>query len=348
MVISSQDNNKKRTNFLPKVSIIVPVYGVERFIEFSSRSVFTQTYPNCEFIFIDDCSKDKSIEILNNVIVEFPSLRNKIKIISHNINLGLAYARNTGVEAASGDYIMHVDSDDYIETNTVELAINKANEENADVVIFGYSHIFNKYKLPIHVLVPNTKEDYIRSLISRDSYVNIWGALYKRSLYIENNILAIPGLNMGEDYVTKPRLIYFASKIAFLDAPLYNYNHINENSYTTKFSKKHINDISSAINILLSFFKQQSDFDLYKTSLDKACMTSKVLLLKSWALSDEDTSLAVQVKDLWSNIVKKDINLQDRALLYLNNIGKNFLIRYYIRIGLRIKKIFDLIKHINM
>ena len=96
-----------------KVSICVPVYGVEKYIERCAISIFEQTYTNLECIFVNDCTKDNSIKILYNVIERYPQRREKIRIIQHDCNRGLAAARNTALEAASGDYILHVDSDNY-------------------------------------------------------------------------------------------------------------------------------------------------------------------------------------------------------------------------------------------
>ena len=98
------------------VSILVPIYGVEKYIRRCAISLFEQTYLNIEYIFVNDCTNDDSIIILENVINQYPNRQSQIKIIQHETNKGLGEARNTAVAAANGDYLFHVDSDDYIDS----------------------------------------------------------------------------------------------------------------------------------------------------------------------------------------------------------------------------------------
>ena len=100
----------------PKVSVVIPVYGVEKYIERCARSLFEQTMQEgIEYIFVDDCSPDRSIEILEKVLKEYPHREPQVKIIQHSKNQGIFYTRNTGVENATGEYIIHCDSDDWVE-----------------------------------------------------------------------------------------------------------------------------------------------------------------------------------------------------------------------------------------
>lgn len=99
---------------MPKVSVIIPVYGVEKYIERCVRSLFEQTLDDIEYIFVDDCCLDRSIEILDNVIKEYPNRRTDIKIVHHKENKGLAQARQSGIKVATGEYFVHCDSDDWV------------------------------------------------------------------------------------------------------------------------------------------------------------------------------------------------------------------------------------------
>lgn len=324
-----------------KVSIITPVYGVEKFIEKCAISLFSQTYENCEFIFVNDYTKDNSITLLKEVMQKFPHRIDDIKIINHEINKGLACARNTGVKASVGDFIMHVDSDDTIEPNTVELCVKKATEDNADAVIFGIRHV-EKHKNTIeHVSIPTNHQDYIKQLITRDSLVCMCCGLYKRSLYIDNNIWAIPGLNMGEDYSTKPRLLYYAKKVVALDLPLYVYNHLNEYSYTKDFNANCINHLQKAIAVLKSFFSICEDSNSYEDSIKTASLSSKVLLLKSWANTKSTIQDFDKIKSLYNDIDIKYINSPiDKFLLLLTAKNQSTLVKIIIRIGIKIKSFF--------
>ena len=104
-----------------KVSICIPIYEVERFIERCARSLFTQSYQNIEYIFVNDCTPDHSIDVLQEVLKEYPNRAKFVNIVSHNINRGLAAARQTAIRHATGDYMFHLDSDDYLEHDAIRL-----------------------------------------------------------------------------------------------------------------------------------------------------------------------------------------------------------------------------------
>lgn len=119
---------------MAKISVISPIYGVENFIGKSVESMMRQTLDDVEFIFVNDCTKDKSLEILQSVIARFPERSSQIKIINHVCNKGLPSARNTGLEAAKGDYVFHWDSDDYADAEMLESMYNHAVKNNADII----------------------------------------------------------------------------------------------------------------------------------------------------------------------------------------------------------------------
>ena len=109
----------------PLISILVPVYNVNLYIERCARSLFEQTYKNIEFIFVNDCTPDNSIDILKTIITSYPEVYDKVKIINHINNKGLSYARNTALQNATGEYIIHIDSDDFIDRNCIKELADK-------------------------------------------------------------------------------------------------------------------------------------------------------------------------------------------------------------------------------
>ena len=246
------------------VSILVPIYGVEQFIEKCAISLFEQTYDNIEYIFVNDCTPDRSIEILNSVLERYPDRKNKVKVLRHEYNRGLATARNTAVAAAMGDFIIHVDSDDYIATDTVEKCMVKQSKNDADIVSFG---CFREYKhKTVEQLPPLYKdaEDMCLSLIKKkkDGHivnVGIWGRLIRRSLYTDNHIEAAEGINMAEDYQVITRLSYFAKNIGVIREPLAHYNLQNTSSYVNSITLKNAQQAEKSFQIVFDFFKDKGD-----------------------------------------------------------------------------------------
>ena len=123
---------------MPKISIIIPVYKVEKYIERCARSLFEQTLDDIEYLFIDDCSPDKSIEELKDILDEYPHRKSQTIIHRMERNKGQAAVRYWGVKNATGDYLIHCDSDDWVELDMYQQMYNKAIEEDADVVVCDY------------------------------------------------------------------------------------------------------------------------------------------------------------------------------------------------------------------
>lgn len=319
----------------PLISIIVPIYNVAPYIERCCISLLSQTYKNIEYIFVNDCTKDQSMDILEKVISTLTTAYN-IKIITHDVNKGLAEARNTGVNYASGDYIMHVDSDDYIEINAVSEIVRVIQETSADAVLFGMRHVFKSKDYVYHISIPNSKEVYLKQLIVQKQMVCIWGGAYKRSLYDDYNIRAIPGLNMGEDYSTKPRLLYNAQKIVAIDLPLYNYIHYNESSYTSNFSQKNIKNLNQAIEVVEEYYKGQPDFSVYKESFVQAKTQAFIKLLNSWGISKAGPEELKMLEIFYSYIDNNYIPWRYVPVAYLFEKRLYTLLRWYVRLGFKL------------
>jgi len=128
---------------MPKVSFIIPVYGVEEYIERCCISIFEQSYKNFEVVFVNDCTKDNSEQIVLNVIERYRHLGIHTSIIRHETNKGISATREDGQNAATGEYILYVDSDDYISTEMLEVLVNRAEQTNADIVYCDYYEVKN-------------------------------------------------------------------------------------------------------------------------------------------------------------------------------------------------------------
>lgn len=134
----------------PLVSILVPIYGVEKYIEKCARSLFEQTYENLEYIYVNDCSPDNSVQILNEVLNDYPNRSRYVRIINQDKNSGVSAARNTSLDIASGKYLLFVDSDDYIDVDVVEKLVGVAESNNSDIVAYDMRYIFTDKSFIVH------------------------------------------------------------------------------------------------------------------------------------------------------------------------------------------------------
>lgn len=328
---------------MAKVSILVPVYGVEKFIEKCAVSLFEQTFDDIEYIFVNDQSKDKSIEILQNVILRYSNRKNRIKIINHSVNKGLAGARNTGIENATGDYILHVDSDDYIELNTIELLYNKAISENADVVVCNFFLEWSHTQKKVIQSFNENRNIFIENILAGKIVTSVWNKLIKRSLYVDNNIHAIEGVNLGEDFVTIPKLIYYSQKISKVSDCLYHYIQMNANSYTKQISDKNIENLVSVYSELEIFFKNKPNSKEFLSSMCQSKLIKKIeLLLQSNQQNfDKIINLFPETDDV------QDINFlnnRDKVVFYLMKKKNKNALKIYIKLY---KKLFLMVQKIK-
>ena len=222
---------------MPNVSVIVPVYGVEQYIERCARSLFEQTFDDIEYIFIDDCTKDSSIEILQSVIDEYPNRISQVKILHHETNKGLPQARRTGVLAASGEYLINFDSDDWVDVNTIEVLYNRALEDAAAIVICdiytsdGENHTL--FKCGDEGL---EKWDFFEKMCQMKFSWSTCNKLIRRTLFAD---VVFPVRNNAEDMALILQLMAKADKISYVPQAFYYY-YINPYSITQLRTKEQI------------------------------------------------------------------------------------------------------------
>ena len=249
-----------------KVSILVPIYGVERFIERCAVSLFEQTYQNIEYVFVNDCTKDNSISVLEEVIGRYPQRKSCVKIINHEHNKGLAGARNTAIDNATGDFVMHVDSDDYVTKDIVSKAVSKQKEKDADIVVIDFIKAYPSFSQIVHYSSFPDVEEYCLTVLARNNSNSIWAKLIRRSLYVDNGIKCKQGCNQGEDYQVVPILLYYAKKIVNLTEPLYYYDCSNEGAYSNSFTISKHDQNWESMNLVKSFFEDKNN--MYRYAVD--------------------------------------------------------------------------------
>lgn len=326
----------------PLVSILVPIYGVEKYIERCARSLFEQTYKSIEFIFVNDCTPDDSVSVLNEVLLSYPERAQDVRVINHVTNKGLSGARNTGLEVAHGDFLLFVDSDDYIDKNAVEKLVNTALSSGADIVAYNTRYIYNDREFIVGQKIKTQSKEYVCQLLTYQAGVTIWGKLIKRDLFINNNVRFIEGLNFGEDYVTSPRVAYYASRIVHCPDVYYNYVQYNDSSYTMSYCSKNIDDLIRALGILQAFFLSKDDYPYFKDAIEEAYLHNKVKLLIAICLHYKKVGHRLkEVSELYfdKHSLSHNLSRSYKVLLWLSKHRLNLIMRIYVLLGYKVKQL---------
>lgn len=215
-----------------KVSIIVPVYGVEKYIERCARSLFEQTLDDIEYLFIDDCTTDSSIEVLHNVLSDYPLRQPLTRVVRMEQNSGQAAVRMRGIKEAKGDYLLFCDSDDWVEKQYCELLYNEAVNTNSEIVVCDYC-IVDEEKVKVKSeWFPNTisKRKLMKQILQGRLSSSLWNKIFKKVLLVDNPIIPPKG-NVGEDMVLLLQTLFYCNKVSYIQTSLYNY-YFNEESIT--------------------------------------------------------------------------------------------------------------------
>ena len=254
------------------VSIIVPIYNIENYIRECLDSILAQTYPYFELILVDDGSPDNCGRICD----DYAKGNNRIKVV-HKVNGGISSARNAGLEVAKGEWIMHVDGDDWIEPDMIESLIEAAQITGSDMVFgdfmkYGPSAGYNK--------LPTWSSDKKKSMTNYIAYVmtTIWGSIAKRSLYADHSLKSPEGISYCEDFHLIVRLCHFAKKVVNVHRPFYHYRY-RPTSIMSNMSRKTEADEQWACQDTIRFFKEQGVYEDYRRVMSWRVLKSTQELL---------------------------------------------------------------------
>ena len=268
-----------------KISVCVPVYGVEKYVERCCRSLFAQTLTDSvEFIFVNDCTLDSSINVLLSTLADYPARTKQVRIIDHQVNQGLSAARNTAVAAAVGKYVYHIDPDDFIAPNTLAELLQTAVDQQADIVANELIWYWDEHHKTVYYKKFSDRKDFIYKVLTRKLQCGVVGNLIKKALYTSNNISA-PALNMGEDYVTTPRLAYYAKKIVLHPQPMYYYYKNNDTAMSRTPSLPRLQEMIAGHNYLVDFFQNTLERDDFSAYLDDMRLENFVIMFE-YAVTD--------------------------------------------------------------
>lgn len=250
----------------PRISVIVPIYGTEAYLEKCLRSVMVQTFTDIEILCIDDCSPDRSAAIVERLMAE----DSRIVFLRHDRNLGLGGARNTGIRAARAAYIASVDSDDHVDPDFLERLWAGAADGHFDVVVCGYSivapdgTVIDSYGYEKQRIIDPIPAEQNPMALSEPAF---WNKLWRRSLFVDNDIW-FPHHIYHQDAATTPRIYARARNIRFVGGDAYKYL-AREGSATLSVSDKHLLDRYRYVDVLKDYFIAEGSFDRLAPAIDE-------------------------------------------------------------------------------
>ena len=311
---------------MPKVSVIIPVYGVEKYIERCARSLFEQTLDDIEFIFVNDCTPDNSISILETTLSEYPNRKHQVRIINQPRNMGAAQARKDGILAADGEYVIQCDSDDWVDPNMYFDMLKQAETTGSDLVMCKKINMSDgKRNTTITDTIVDNKEQMISLIISGKTSVSLCCRLVRKQLFLDKRFI-FPSSHMKEDTVISAQLAYLSNKSTSVDGPYYYY-FSNPNSVCQSITEeacvKRWSESKRNTDVLIKFLGQEKRLNQY---------SSELKLLK------------FQVKGFLLPLLKKDLKYWKEWKQTYPEINISILFNKKISFGLRMVHLLTLLR----
>lgn len=302
-----------------KVSVIVPVYNVEKFIDKCLNSLVKQSLKEIEIIVVNDGTKDNSQKIIDKYVKKYPD---KIKSYIKE-NGGQGSARNYGLEKANGEYIGYVDSDDFVEKDMYKKLYNKAKENNYDIVVCGNYNVSEDYQNKnIDTFINNYNTDLENIFFGK---MAVWNKIYKRDILIKNK-LEFKEKVWYEDLAFTLKAIMNSNSFAFIDEPLYDYL-IREGSTMNNSNVQRNLEILDAFNDILSYIQHNKKEEYFSKieflAIDHIYISAIVRVLKAEA---DDKVKRETINKLIDYMNKKFPNYKNNK--YINTLSKNRKIIY--------------------
>lgn len=321
------------------ISIIMSVYNVEKYLDECLQSIFNQTYKDIELIIINDGSTDGSLDIINKYRKKYSNI-----VYIEQENKGLSEARNLGLSIAKGDYILYIDSDDYIDSNMLQLMIDKIKEDDSELVIIGHREFYDDIKgkdLDI-ILDVDDKKVYtgieVANMMLDCKIMGVaWNKLYKASKLKEENFYFESG-RYTQDWYPTFKHISNLSKISFVNKPLYKYR-LRSTSTTSKKNEKRLEDYTYAVSNIINYVENSNiNFDKNSLTRFKVITFNRIISLYYSVNIQKQSSIYKSFKN--SNYNKFDMNIlkvstlkgiSNRSIIYIVAWKLN-LYKYLIKI----------------
>ena len=244
---------------MPKVSVIVPIFNVENYIEKCVHSLFQQTLAkDIEYIFINDCTPDNSVKLLEGLVNSYPPISQNVKIINNGYNLGVAASRQIGVSKSTGEYIIHCDPDDWVEPNMYEAMYDEAIAKEADIVGCDYVEEYPDKQIVKKQNFDDTGENIVANILNGDTHSSLWSRLISRKIINKLDISFSPDITVKEDMLYVVPIHLATKKVVYIPKPYYHYRMVG-NSITHTLSLQHVNSALTVMRRLKAYFAGRDD-----------------------------------------------------------------------------------------
>ncbi len=259
------------------ISVIVPIYRGETYIERSLITLFSQTKSsNVEYILVNDCTPDNSMGIVEELMSIYKHL--DIKVVNHSVNKGVAAARQTAIAVAQGEFIIHCDSDDLFEPTMLEKLYAAATEKGVDVVWCDYLIEDNKSSRRVYQDVPDNGEEVIHKLLKGELDSFVWCKMFRRSLIVDNGVEWITGITLFDDLLFCTKAFSYAKGVYYLNEAFVHYIQ-REGSICATVSPSKMVEVTKAMSEIERFFTDKDLMDKYSLSLAYRKLLSKYYLI---------------------------------------------------------------------
>lgn len=272
---------------MPKVTVVIPIYNVACYIEKCARSLFEQTLDDIEYIFVNDCTPDNSMEILYKVLEEYPRRKRQTIIVHHECNRGALAARQTAVAVAAGDFIIACDSDDWVELCMYEKMYDVAERENADMVWCDYYQDTVNSQKRISLAYSCDPVTYVKGIMTQHIPGSLCNKLYRKKLFKMHADVSVVGANMWEDLCITIAVTHYARKIIHIAQAFYHYRVDSTISivriHSVEKDRKRSQDMIRNVEAVTNFLYGNNLINLYIPELYILQLAAKSSLL--WQLN---------------------------------------------------------------
>lgn len=236
------------------VTILVPIYKVEKYIAECAASLFEQTYADIEYVFCDDCTPDNSVAVLKEVMAEYPSRRNAVRIIRMPHNSGIGQVRARLLEEVRAEAFFFADSDDRLPQNAIDILVKRMKETDADIVDGAHADMVRGETMPAQLTYHGSDRTFMKRILCQNVEANrVWGRLYKTEVLKALPDMFFEGIDYSEDYCAVARLAAVTTR-AWTDEVVYLYRKDNPSSYTKNVSEKNMLSYLRANGKVLQFY----------------------------------------------------------------------------------------------